>query len=150
VRAWRLGALLAGVSLAAPAVAAAQAPPEGTRYVGKTSQGFKLRARVVEGGGLTIRFRDVARCSNGRRVGAKAAWENDRPSLQPDGRFDYRKTYRDIPASGDVRWDSFDERQRLSGRATAQRLRGKLRSTVRFEDGPRCRVRLSFRARART
>lgn len=140
---------LAGVLAIAVATSAALAarPAAGTQYAGKTSQARALDARVSKSGtGLEMSFREKFSCAGVSDKLLFATYKKDRPTIRPDGSFNYSKRYtglRDPAFPG-----KFGETQRITGRFSDDSSRVRGRSVVRiFGKGFSCRSTITFRAR---
>ncbi len=138
------GVVLLGI---ATSTAVAARPDPGTRYAGKTSQGRSLAARVSNSGtGLEMSFREKFQCTGVSDKLLFATYKKDRPTIKPDGSFNYSKRYtglRDPAFPG-----PFTNTQKITGRFTdgLRRVRG--RSVARiFGKNFSCRSTITFRAR---
>lgn len=121
-------------------------PPGGATYVGKTSQGQTVKVRVTsDGKGLQLDFRHKLSCNRGGPISAKARYAAQRPTIRPDGTFDYDKTYTGLPAAPPFR-ANHTQRQRVTGSAGSKTVRGSVRDTVTDSSGLRCAASLTFRA----
>lgn len=140
------GAVIAALAVLAP-VAAAARPEAGTRYAGKTSQDRKIVLRISPSGdGLIVRpFRDRFNCTGVRDRTLVGSFRKDRPTVEPDGTFRYRKRYKQLRGAGlPGRWN---ETQRVTGSFSDDegRVEGRLRSRI-TGDGFTCRSTITFTA----
>lgn len=137
---------LALLAIATPAALAAR-PDAGTRYAGKTSQGRALKAQVSRSGtGLEMSFREKFKCTGVSDKLLFATYKKERPTIRPDGSFNYSKRYtglRDPAFPG-----RFAETQKITGRFSedGSRVRGRSVSRV-FNKSFSCRSTITFRAR---
>lgn len=140
--------LVAGLVLATPAYAVA--PVKGGRYTGKTSQGYKVSARVTsDGKRLQMQYRDVLRCTNGDRITGVSVFRSQAPTIREDGTIDYRKTYRDLPPEK-VFPHGRDNTQRVTGAFSGGGRRASIHVVQRVKDtggGRDCRNDVRFTLR---
>jgi hypothetical protein len=129
--------------------AAAAGPIKGARYQGRTSQDRILTARVTsDGRGLQLTFDEDYSCNRGPGKTTHAVYLDERPTIRPNGTFDYQKTYTNLaPVHGFEQRHT--ERQHISGSFTAggTRVHGRLADSVVGVDGLSCRSAATFTAR---
>jgi hypothetical protein len=141
VRGRTLIALVLVALAALPVAAWASRPPSGSRWVGRTSQGYKIVLRVTaDGRAATIDFTHHEPCSDGRRYVVPVAFHSQRPSLRPDGTFSFIEHDRNVapPAGMPYR---FDEDQHITGTFAGRKVHGAYTDSTRFQGGPVCRVK---------
>lgn len=138
--------LLSGCLLLVLAAPGRAAPAPGQVYVGRTSQKRKAELRISGSGtGLQMRYRERFRCTGRRDITLLASYVKDRPTIRPDGTFDYTKTYRNLrdPALR----GRFTNTQRITGSFVDGDRSVRVRSVSRvFNKRFSCRSSITIRA----
>jgi hypothetical protein len=128
---------------------AVAAPAGGSRYRGTTSQGKRITLHVTpDGDGLAMSLGEIARCNRGPDKSTHGTYRNQRPSIKPDGSFDYRITYHLGPVPGFA--ERHTERHHVSGAfsADAKTVHGRVTVSDVGASGLRCITNLTFTAHA--